>query len=55
MARKFGAAWTQFGGSLEWAATAGLVRRDDGRLQLTRRGRRLANEVFVRLMEPELV
>ena len=38
-----------------WASEAGLLERDGAQLRLTQRGRRLANEVFVRMMEPDLV
>ena len=34
---------------------SGLLERSDGRLRLTRCGRRLANEVFVRVVAPEVV
>lgn len=54
-ARMYGAAWDRFATALTWAEGADLLEKDGTRLRLTRRGRRLANEVFVRLMEPELV
>ncbi len=47
--------WAGLRPGLEWGIDAGLLERGDGRLRLTRRGRRLANEVFVRLLEPSLV
>ena len=47
--------WGGLRPGLEWGIDAGLLERGDGRLRLTRRGRRLANEVFVRLLEPSLV
>ncbi len=48
------AMWERFQPALEWATAAELLIHDAGRLRLTRKGRRLANEVFVRLMEPSL-
>jgi oxygen-independent coproporphyrinogen-3 oxidase len=55
MAQTFGEAWERFAKALEWAKGAELLEESDDRLRLTRRGRRLANEVFVRLMEPSLI
>jgi len=40
---------------LDWAVDRGLAERRDGRLRLTRRGHAVANEVFVRLLDPSLV
>ena len=54
LATRYVAVWDRFQPALEWAAAAELLIRDNGHLRLTRRGRRLANEVFVRLMEPSL-
>lgn len=42
-------AWASFGPALAWAAEAGLTAEEKGRLRLTQRGRRLANELFVLL------
>ena len=54
LATRYVAPWERFQPALEWAMAAELLLRDHGRLRLTRKGRRLANEVFVRLMEPSL-
>ena len=54
LATRYVAPWERFQPALEWATAAELLLRDHGRLRLTRKGRRLANEVFVRLMEPSL-
>ena len=48
-------AWTDVEPGLAWGVEQGLLERRGGRLTLTHRGRRLANEVFVRVLEPELV
>lgn len=40
---------------LDWAVENGLARRDLGRLSLTKRGHAVANEIFVRLLEPTSV
>ncbi|MXX32579.1 MAG: radical SAM family heme chaperone HemW [Chloroflexi bacterium] len=40
---------------LDWAVERGLADRRDGQLRLTRRGHAVANEVFVRLLDPSLV
>ena len=37
---------------IDWAVEHGLAERLDGRLRLTSRGHAVANEVFVRLLEP---
>ena len=42
-------------GALAWDEREGLLKREGARVRLTRRGRRLANEVFVRVLEPSLV
>ena len=55
MQRRYGSAWAGVEPGLAWGVREGLLERREGRLVLTRRGRRLANEVFVRVMEPELV
>ncbi len=54
LATRYVATWERFQPALEWATAAELLTRDASRLRLTRKGRRLANEVFVRLMEPSL-
>ncbi len=38
---------------LDWAVENGLALRRDGRISLTRRGHAVANEIFVRLLEPD--
>ena len=55
LASRYPAQWGRFEAGLSWGATNGLVERVEGRVRLTRRGRRLANEVLVRLVEPSLV
>ena len=45
-------AYAQLRPVLDWAVANGLARRDDGRLRLTPRGHAVANEIFVRLLEP---
>ena len=52
---RHGAAWAVVEPGLRWGEESGLLERSDGRLRLTRRGRRLANEVFVRVVAPEVV
>lgn len=37
---------------LDWAVENGLARRSEGLLRLTNRGHAVANEIFVRLLEP---
>ena len=37
---------------LDWTVESGLAQRNDGRLRLTPRGHAVANEIFVRLLEP---
>ena len=54
-AARHAAAWARFQPALEWSRAAGLLTQAQGRLRLTAKGRRLANEVFVRLLEPSLV
>ena len=54
MRARYGDAWTSVEPGLGWGLGEGLLERREGRLRLTRRGRRLANEVFVRVLEPEL-
>ena len=54
-AETYGTAWSRFEGALNWASDAELLEREGTYLRLTKRGRRLANEVFVRMMEPDLV
>ena len=52
---RHGAAWGVVEPGLRWGEESGLLERSGGRLRLTRRGRRLANEVFVRVVAPEVV
>ena len=52
---RYGAAWDRVAGALAWGEREGLLEREGARVRLTRRGRRLANEVFVRVVEPSLV
>lgn len=52
---RYGAGWAGVEAGLGWGVEQGLLDRAGGRLRLTRRGRRLANEVFVRVLEPSLV
>ncbi len=40
---------------MDWAVEHGLAERNEGRLTLTRRGHAVANEIFVRLLDPALV
>ena len=51
---RYGEGWAGVEAGLTWGIREGLLERND-RLRLTSRGRRLANEVFVRVMAPELV
>ncbi len=46
------AAYAEVKPVLDWAVAHGLSERGGGRLRLTRRGHAVANEVFVRLLEP---
>ena len=39
----------------DWAVENGLAERNRGRLRLTRRGQAVANELFVRLLDPTLI
>ena len=45
-------AYAEFRPTLDWAVQHGLAQRRDGRLRLTKRGHAVANELFVRLLEP---
>ncbi len=54
-ARRYPTAWDGFQEALAWGQRESLIVRAQGRLRLTTRGRRLANELFVRIMEPSLV
>ena len=54
-ARRYPTAWERYRPAVEWSKSVGLAEEVDGRLRLTSRGRRLSNEVFVRLLEPSLV
>ena len=53
--RRYPAAYGQVEAVVEWALGAALAERRTGRLRLTERGHGVANEVFVRLVEPSLV
>ena len=46
--------YSEFRPTLDWAVEHGLARRLDERLSLTRRGHAVANEIFVRLVDPAL-
>ena len=46
--------YTEFRPTLNWAVEQGLAERSEGRLRLTKRGHAVANEVFVRLLDPVL-
>jgi len=50
-----GDAWSAFQPALRWGKDSELLAHAGGRLRLTRKGRRLANELFVLLLEPTLV
>ncbi len=52
---RYGDGWAVVEPGLRWGEQSGLLERSAGRLRLTRRGRRLANEVFVRVVAPEVV
>ena len=45
-------AYAEFRPTLDWAVQHGLAQRRHGRLRLTKRGHAVANELFVRLLEP---
>ncbi len=55
LAARYPEAWRRFSPALAWGAETGLTERDGTTLRLTRRGRRLANELFVRVFDPSLV
>ena len=46
--------YIEFRPTLDWAVNQGLAERTEGRLRLTKRGHAVANEVFVRLLDPVL-
>ena len=52
---RYGDAWSVVEPGLRWGEQSGLLERSEGSLRLTHRGRRLANEVFVRVVGPEVV
>ena len=56
---RYGDAWAVVEPGLRWGEGSGLLERSGGGggggLRLSRRGRRLANEVFVRVVAPEVV
>ncbi len=54
-ARRYPTPWASFQEAIDWGARAGLTSTDGAQLCLTSKGRRLANELFVRVMEPSLV
>ena len=53
--RRYPDAYARVEGVVEWAVGAALAERRAGRLRLTERGHGVANEVFVRLVEPSLL
>ena len=55
LVRRYPAAYAQIEAVVEWALGAALAERQAGRLRLTKRGHGVANEVFVRLVEPSLL
>ena len=55
MAAAHASDWPQLEPALAWGQREALLAREGDRLRLTTRGRRLANELFVRLLEPSLV
>ena len=40
---------------IDWAVESRLAKRSNGTLRLTRRGHAVANEIFVRLLDPTLL
>ena len=52
---RYGDAWSVVEPGLRSGEQSGLLERSEGSLRLTHRGRRLANEVFVRVVAPEVV
>lgn len=54
-ARDYPDAWSGFQEALAWGQGEGLTATESARLMLTAKGRRLANELFVRIMEPSLL
>ena len=53
--RTYGTAWDRFEDTINWAIASDLLEKSGNQLHLTRQGRRLANEVFIRLMDTDLV
>ena len=53
--RRYPDAYGRIEAVVEWAVGAALAEREGGRLRLTERGQAVANEVFVRLVEPSLL
>ncbi|HVB21062.1 MAG TPA: hypothetical protein VNG51_03840, partial [Ktedonobacteraceae bacterium] len=52
--QRFGEPFTNFAGNrLQHVAEAGLLEQDNGWLRLSKRGRLLGNEVFLRLLPDE--
>ena len=48
-------AYARVEAAINWALSANLCERQNGRLLLTKRGHAVANELFVRLVDPSLV
>ena len=55
LAARYPQAWRHFAPALAWGVETGLTEREGSMLRLTLHGRRLADELFVRVMEPSLV
>ncbi len=53
--REFPVQWSRWEAVVEWATGVELTERSRGWLRLTPKGRRLADELFVRVMEPTLI
>ena len=53
--REFPVQWSRWEAVVEWATGVELTERSEGWLRLTPKGRRLADELFVRVMEPTLI
>ena len=51
-ASRYGAPFAAMEPAFAWGETQGLLEREGAVLRLTHKGRRLANEVFVRVVEP---
>jgi len=55
LAIRYPDAWRGFAPALAWGAETRLIERDGVTLRLTKRGRRLANELFIRVFDPSLI